>query len=663
MAKRIGSMVIEAVEPELDCGRWAVKRVVGDLFRVQADIFKEGHDVIAAVVRWRQTAPVAQASQQWSESAMRPLSNDRFEGEFPLAQNGRYLYTIEAWPDAFRTWVGEVQRKVAAGQSVTSELIEGAALLHDAAQRAGSGPDGRRLSQAEKILLSEPPAAALSTALDGAILEAASRHPDRSIATRYDRELQIYVDRPRAITGAWYEFFPRSAAAEQGRHGTFKDAEAMLGYVAELGFDVVYLPPIHPIGRTGRKGRNNALRTGPDDPGSPWAIGSAEGGHKSVHPQLGTLKDFRAFVESAERQGLEVALDLAFQLSPDHPYVKEHPEWFSWRPDGTLKTAENPPKRYEDIVNFDFLGPARESLWAELKSVVLFWIEQGVRVFRVDNPHTKPLSFWSWLIREVQDLHPDVVLLAEAFTRPKVMKALAKAGFSQSYTYFTWRTFKFEIEQYLRELTQGPEVEYMRGNLWPNTPDILSEFLQQGGPPAFKIRLALAATLSCSYGIYSGYELCEARGVPGTEEYHDSEKYQLVRWDRERPGNIRPFVERINRIRKENAALRLYRNLRFHRADNDRVIFYGKSTPDRSNQILIAVSLDPHSPQDALLEVPLSELGIGPDETYQVHELLRGERALWKGAHAQVSLTPNEPAAIWSVLRFSRRENQFDYYF
>jgi starch synthase (maltosyl-transferring) len=656
-------MVIEHVEPELDSGRYAVKQVVGDLLRVRADIFKEGHEVIAAAVRWRQVSPPADALEEWNESPMRPLGNDRFEAEFPLARNGRYAYTIDAWPDTVRTWASEIQRKVAVGQPIASELIEGAALLRQAAQRAGSGTDGRRLAQAEKILLSEPPATALSTALDPAVLDAASRHPDRSVATRYDRELQVYADRRLAMTGAWYELFPRSASRDERRHGTFKDVEALLPEIARLGFDVLYLPPIHPIGKAGRKGRDNALNAAPGDPGSPWAIGSAEGGHKSIHPELGTLKDFRALVDSAKQKGLEVALDLAFQCSPDHPYVKEHPEWFSWRPDGTLKTAENPPKRYEDIVNFDFLGPARESLWAELKSVVLFWIEQGIRIFRVDNPHTKPLMFWSWLIREVQDRHPEVVFLAEAFTRPKVMKALAKAGFTQSYTYFTWRIFKGEIEQYLQELTQGPEAEYMRGNLWPNTPDILSEFLQQGGPPAFKIRLVLAATLSSSYGLYSGYELCEARGVPGTEEYRDSEKYQLVRWDPERPGNIRPFVEAINRIRRENAALQLYRNLRFHRADNDRVVFYGKSTPDRSNQILVAVSLDPHSPQPSRLEVPLSELAIGPDETYQVHELLSGERVLWKGEQAQVTLTPDRPAAIWSVLRFSRRENAFDYYY
>lgn len=656
-------MVIEAVEPQLDGGRYPVKRVVGDSVGVRADIFKEGHDVVCAVVRWRQVAPAAQASLEWDEVPMRAVGNDRFEAEFPLARNGRYAFAVEAWPDALRTWASEVQRKVAAGLTVASEIIEGAALLRLAAERAGSNSDGRQLSQVEKMLLAEPPAAALAAALNPALLDIASKYPDRAVASRTDREFQVYADRPRALAGAWYEFFPRSSSGDERRHGTFKNAEAMLKDIDELGFDIVYLPPIHPIGRTGRKGPNNNLSVDPSDPGSPWAIGGPEGGHKSIHPQLGDLNGFRSFVNAAQQRGIEVALDLAYQCSPDHPYVKEHPEWFSWRPDGTLKTAENPPKRYDDIVNFDFLGPARESLWSELKSVVLFWIDQGVRIFRVDNPHTKPLSFWNWLIREVQDVHPDALFLAEAFTRPKVMKALAKAGFSQSYTYFTWRIFKQEIEEYLQELTGEPVAEYMRGNLWPNTPDILSEFLQQGGPPAFKIRLVLAATLSSSYGIYSGYELCEARSIAGTEEYQNSEKYQLVRWDPAKSGNIRKYVGRLNQIRKENPALLLYRNLRFYRADNDRILFHGKSSPDKLNKILIAVSLDPLSPQEAILEIPLAELGIAPDETYQVHELLRGERSLWKGSRAQVRLTPEEPAAIWSVLRFARRENAFDYYF
>jgi starch synthase (maltosyl-transferring) len=662
---RQGSILIENVQPQIDCGRYPVKRAAGEAVRVTADVLKEGHDELAVVLRWQKVGPKTAEAR---EMAMRPLGNDAWEGQFPVYENGLYSFQVEAWPDAFRTWAHELSRKVEAGREVSSELLEGAQLLRAAAERAAAaGPaaafDAERLREGEKALLSGQSPAALSRALDPRLAEAASRYPDRGVATRSDRELRVFAERKRAIFSAWYELFPRSAAREPGRHGTFADAERMLPYVQELGFDVVYLPPIHPIGRTARKGKNNALGAAPDDVGSPWAIGGPEGGHKAVHPQLGTLADFRRFVKSAAERGIEVALDIAFQCSPDHPYVKEHPEWFQRRPDGTIKTAENPPKRYEDIVNFDWMGPARESLWAELRSVFLHWIEQGVRIFRVDNPHTKPLPFWEWVIAEVKGRHPDAIFLSEAFTRPKMMKALAKAGFDQSYTYFTWRNFKHEIEEYLKELTQGPTAEYMLGNLWPNTPDILPEQLQQGGRPAFLSRAALAATLSSSWGIYSGFELCEDRALPGKEEYLDSEKYQLVQRDFDRPGNIRPWIAALNRIRNEHPALQQYRNLRFHKADNDRVIFYSKMSEDRTSQILVAVSLDPFAPQEAILEVPLFELGIQPDEAYQVHELLSDERALWQGPTAQVRLTLDKPAAIWSVLRFRRTEQGFDYYF
>ncbi|HET9754586.1 MAG TPA: alpha-amylase family glycosyl hydrolase, partial [Myxococcales bacterium] len=462
---------------------------------------------------------------------------------------------------------------------------------------------------------------------------------------------------------SWYELFPRSAGDAPGVHGTLRDVEARLPLVAAMGFDVLYFPPIHPIGRIQRKGPNNSLEAGPGDVGSPWAIGGPEGGHKSIHPQLGTAEDFRRLVSNARDFGIEVALDIAFQCSPDHPYVKEHPEWFQHRPDGTIKTAENPPKRYEDIVNFDWMGPSREALWAELRSVFLHWIAQGVRIFRVDNPHTKPLPFWEWVIGEVHARHPEVIFLAEAFTRPKMMKALAKAGFNQSYTYFTWRNFKPEIEEYLTELTQGPPADFMIGNLWPNTPDILPEHLQQGGRPAFLLRAALAATLSSSWGIYSGYELCENRALPGKEEYADSEKYQLVSRDFDQPGNIRGFIAALNRARREHRALQSYRNLRFHRADNERVIFYSRVSDDGTDAVLVAVSLDPYAPQEAVLHLPLERVGLPEEETYQVHEVLSGERALWQGATALVKLTPDQPAKIWTVLRFRRSEHGFDYYF
>jgi starch synthase (maltosyl-transferring) len=665
MPARLGSVLIENVQPQVDGGRHPVKRVAGETVRVTADVFKEGHDDLTVVLRWRQLTPKATEPR---EVAMRPLGNDVWEGEFPLFENGLYAYQVEAWPDPFRTWAHELSRKVEVGRDVSSELLEGAQLLRAAAERAATaGPagafDAERLREGEKALLAGQSPATISRALDPRLGDAASRYPDRSIATRSERELRVFAERKRAIFSAWYEMFPRSASREPGRHGTFSDAERLLPYVRELGFDIVYLPPIHPIGRTARKGKDNALQAAADDVGSPWAIGGPEGGHKAVHPQLGTLADFRRFVKVAAEHGLEVALDIAFQCSPDHPYVKEHPEWFQRRPDGTIKTAENPPKRYEDIVNFDWMGPARESLWSELRSVFFHWIEQGVRIFRVDNPHTKPLPFWEWVIGEVKTRHPDAIFLAEAFTRPKMMKALAKAGFDQSYTYFTWRNFKHEMEEYLKELTQPPTADFMLGNLWPNTPDILPEHLQQGGRPAFLFRSALAATLSSSWGIYAGYELCENRALPGKEEYVDSEKYQLVQRDFDKPGNIRPWIAALNRIRNDNPALQLYRNLRFHRADNDRVIFYSKMTEDRSNVILVAVSLDPFAAQEAILDVPLFELGIQPDEVYQVHEMLSDERALWQGPTAQVRLTLEKPAAIWSVLRFRRSEQGFDYYF
>src|SRR3954464_4693349 len=543
MAGRIGSILIENVQPQIDCGRHPVKRAVGEPVRVTADVFKEGHDELAVVLRWRQLSP---SQTEAREVAMRPLGNDAWEGQFPLFENGLYGFTVEAWPDLFRSWAGELKRKVDAGREVHSELLEGAALLAATAERAaGAGAagaaDASRLREAEKQLRAGQSPAALAAALDPRLADTAGRHPDRSIAVRHPQELRVFAESKRAVFSAWYELFPRSAGPA-GRHGTFRDAESMIPYVGELGFDVIYLPANRPAGRAARKGKNNSLKAAPDDVGSPWAIGGPEGGHKSVNPQLGTMEDFKRLVAAAKERDIEVALDIAFQCSPDHPYVKEHPEWFNRRPDGTIKTAENPPKRYEDIVNFDWLGPARESLWAELRSVFLHWVDAGVHIFRVDNPHTKPVPFWEWVIGEVHARHPDVIFLAEAFTRPKMMKALAKVGFNQSYTYFTWRNFKHEMEDYLKELTEGPPADYMVGNLWPNTPDINPVPLQRSGPAGFVIRSTLAATLSSAYGIYWGFGLWETRALPGKEEYADSEKYQLVKWDLNREGNISTWI-------------------------------------------------------------------------------------------------------------------------
>src|SRR5262249_38482576 len=496
----------------------------------------------------------------------------------------------------------------------------GPQLVMAAAERA-EGQDARALREAARSLTTKR---GERTALSSGLTQLMARHPDRCFATRYDRELEVIVDRPLARFSAWYEMFPRSASPTPGRHGTLKDAEARLDYVAGMGFDVLYLPPIHPIGRSFRKGANNAIKSTPEDPGSPWAIGGAEGGHKELHPELGTLDDFRALVRAAKRRGLEIALDLAFQVSPDHPYVTEHPAWFRARPDGTIKYAENPPKKYQDIYPFDFESEDWRALWQALLDVTLFWVRHEVRVFRVDNPHTKTFGFWEWLIDRVHASYPDVIFLAEAVTRPALMQYLAKAGFTQSYSYFTWRNTKPELVEYFSELTQSQTREFMRPNLFANTPDILHAYLQHGGPPAFRARLLLAATLGASYGVYSGFELAEGRAVPGTEEYADSEKYQFRKWDWDRPGHLTALVAPLNRIRHEHPSLQSGRSLRFHQTDNPEIIAYSKTTPDGSDTIFMAVNLDPRHMQHGHVEVPLDLLGLpapSPDTTAPVRDL------------------------------------------
>ena len=639
------------VWPELDGGRFPVKREVGELLEVTADILREGHEALAAVLRYRTVKDT-----EWHETRMEPLGNDRWIARFPLAENTRYVYSIEAYPDPYKSWVEDLQKRLAADMEVTSELLEGAELLRRTLPRAAGADRKRleeRLAEFEATALPEARAQILLSAETAELMET---YPDRSGATRYDRELEVVVDRPRARFAAWYEMFPRSQGKTPGKHGTFKDCIDRLPDIVAMGFDVIYLPPIHPIGRSFRKGKNNSLPAGPDDPGSPWAIGNVVGGHKAVEPALGTLDDFRAFVRAARQAGLEIALDYALQCSPDHPYVKEHPEWFHARPDGTIKYAENPPKKYQDIYPLNFYCRDREALWEEMKSILLFWIEQGVRIFRVDNPHTKPIPFWAWLIGEIQAVHPDVIFLAEAFTRPKVMQALAKVGFTQSYTYFTWRNFKNELMDYFTELTQTEVAEYFRGNLFTNTPDILPPILQQGGRPAFKMRLALAATLSTLYGIYSGYEFCENAATPGTEEYLDSEKYEIKVRSTDAPGNTRDYIARMNAIRRENVALHEYRNLRFYDSDDDNILVYGKRSSDGGNTILVAVNLDPFEPHQTLARLPLADLGIGADERFQVHELITDVRHLWKGSVQTIRLDPREePAIILRVNRFPHK--------
>ncbi len=656
----LSRVIIEAVDPAIDGGRFPIKRTVGDEVIVSADIFAEGHDLLAAVLRYRHAA-----EEEWGEVRMEAQGNDRWTARFSVSALGRYEYAVQAWVDPFATWRRDLSRKVEAGQDVAPELLEGAALIRHAARKvAGEERDGL-VRQADAIAREGDPAARVRLALDADLAETMARHADRGRATN-SSTLAVLVERERARFGAWYELFPRSTAAEPGRHGTFRDLEARLPYIAEMGFDVLYLPPIHPIGRSHRKGRNNALAAGPDDPGSPWGIGSAEGGHTATHPQLGTLADFDHLLAAAHDHGLDVALDVAFQCSPDHPWVREHPEWFRHRPDGSIKYAENPPKKYQDIYPLDFECTDWRALWAALRDVVLFWCDRGVRIFRVDNPHTKPFRFWEWMIAEVRRRHPDALFLSEAFTRPKVMRHLAKCGFSQSYTYFTWRNTKAELTAYFTELTQGEARQYMRPNLFVNTPDILPEYLQYGGPAAFRVRLILAATLGASYGVYGPpFETYTHQAVKhGSEEYLDSEKYQIRDWDWERPSAFRELIGLLNRARRENPALWRDDRLRFYPCDNEQIIFYGKTTPDLSNIVLVVANLDPHHVQSGWVRVPLEEFGLRPGDSYQVHDLLTGGRFLWGGEANYVQLDPNAAAAHVLLLRKRvRTERDFDYFF
>jgi starch synthase (maltosyl-transferring) len=643
-------VVIEGVSPEIDGGRFPIKRAVGEPVVVEADIFADGHEELAGVLRYRhEDAP------QWTEAALAPLGNDRWRGAFAVAELGRYRYTLEGWIDRFATWRRDLGRRVEAGQDVAVDLAIGAGLVRAAGWRAAPSDAARLAAHAD--VLAAGGDEALRLALSRELADLMRRYPDRADAAAYDRELVVVVDRERARAGAWYEMFPRSCAPEPGRHGTFADCEARLPYVASMGFDVLYLPPIHPIGRTHRKGRNNAEAAGPGDPGSPWAIGGPEGGHTAVHPELGTLADFRRLLGRARGYGIEVALDLAFQCSPDHPYVAEHPEWFRRRPDGTIQHAENPPKKYQDTYPLDFETPAWRALWEELRGVVQFWVDQGVRIFRVDNPHTKPFQFWEWLIGEITREHPDVLFLAEAFTRPKVMYRLAKLGFNQSYTYFAWRNTKQELTDYFTELVQTPVREFFRPHLWPNTPDILTAYLQEGGRPAFAVRLVLAATLGASYGIYGpAFELCERRSAapgappPASEEYLNSEKYEIRHWDLDRPDSLRDLIARVNRIRRENPALRHDWSLRFHGIDDGELLCYSKQTPDRANVVLVVVNLDPHRPRSGWTDLSLDVLGVAPGRPYVVHDLLDGARYSWRDARNYVQLDPRTaPAHIFRV--------------
>lgn len=638
-------IAIEAVSPAIEGGRFAVKRSAGEHVTVEADIFSDGHDVLRADLLWR-----AVDEDDWSRAPLQLVANDRWRGRFPLLRPGLHLFAIEAWWGEFQTYRRDLVKKREAGLDVTLEIAEGRLMLERFAAGAEAGIaelisrylarlDGQSGEEAAELLLADE------------LRHAMERADPRPHATGADSVYPVEADREAASFSSWYELFPRSITDDPARHGTLLDVIGRLPAIREMGFDVLYFPPIHPIGRTNRKGRNNTLTPAPDDPGSPYAIGSAEGGHDALHPELGTFEDFQTLVRQAAEQGLELALDFAIQCSPDHPWLKQHPDWFQWRPDGSMRYAENPPKKYQDIVNVDFYGPgAIPELWLALRDVVQFWVDEGVRIFRVDNPHTKPFPFWEWLIADIRSRDPGVLFLAEAFTRPKIMYRLGKIGFSQSYTYFTWRNSKAELTEYLTELNEAPARDLFRPHFFVNTPDINPVFLQSSGRPGFLIRAALAATLSGLWGVYSGFELCESAAIPGKEEYLDSEKYEIKPRDWQAPGNIIAEIAQLNRIRRSHPALQSHLGLRFYHAGNDNILFFGKRAPGASDIILVAVNLDPFSAQSAGIEIPLWELGLPDHASVAVQDLMRGHRFSWHGKHQTIRLDPHDtPFSIWRI--------------
>jgi starch synthase (maltosyl-transferring) len=648
-----GRIAIQGVRPQVDCARYDAKAVVGERVTVAADLVREGHERLAAAVRYR-----PRGEQGWREAPLELAGNDRYAGSFPAERIGRWEYRIVAWTDHWTTWRRALQAKVDAGvddAEIAVELAEGAELLR---RRELPERPGLLLWEAAAAMTADTPLSErVAAATDPSLHAVLAAHPERLDATE-SPTLTVWVDRQRALFGAWYEMFPRSEGAvvpEEGppRSGTLATAARRLPAIAEMGFDVVYLPPIHPIGETHRKGHHGPhdLQPGPHDPGVPWAIGSAEGGHDAVHPDLGTMEDFDAFLAEAHRLGMEVAMDYALQCSPDHPWVTQHPEWFRHRSDGSIRCAENPPKKYQDIYPLDFDTPDQEGLYSELERVLRVWIDRGVRIFRVDNPHTKPLGFWEWLIERVRADHPEVIFLAEAFTRPKMMATLAKLGFSQSYTYFAWRNTKQELTEYLTELTTTPTRDYLRPSFWPNTPDILPAYLQQGGRPAFKVRLLLAALLSPSYGIYAGYELCENAPLDdGSEEYLGSEKhfYRPREWDR--PDSLAPYIARVNALRHAHPSLQQLTNLAFHHIDNEHLLCFSKVAPHHTDPILAVINLDPAHPQEASTALDLGQLGLEHAAAFEAHDLLTGARYVWEGPHNYVHLDPHvEPAHVLAL--------------
>lgn len=637
-------IAIEAVSPAVDDGRFPVKRGVGDLVEVTADIFSDGHDVLAAELLWR-----AEDEATWSRVPMSLIANDRWQARFPLLRVGRHRFAVEAWWSEFGTFRRDLVKKRDAGLDIALEVQEGRLILEKFAGSAGTADRAviedhlARLGSSQ----SEDASVLLAETLDAAI----TRADPKPHATGADTTFPVEADREAAAFSSWYELFPRSITDSPTRHGTFRDVLGRLPAIRAMGFDVLYFPPIHPIGKTNRKGRNNTLTPAPTDPGSPYAIGSSDGGHDAIHPELGSREDFRALVREAARHGLEIALDFAIQCSPDHPWLTQHPGWFQWRPDGSMRYAENPPKKYQDIVNVDFYaGDAVPELWIALRDVVQGWVDEGVRTFRVDNPHTKPFPFWEWLIADIRLRDPGVLFLAEAFTRPKVMYRLGKVGFSQSYTYFTWRNTKAELTEYLTELNEAPARDVFRPHFFVNTPDINPVFLQRSGRPGFLIRAALAATLSGLWGVYSGFELCEAAAIPGKEEYLDSEKYEIRPRDWQAPGNIIAEITRLNLIRRSHPALQCHLGLTFYNAFNDNILYFGKQAQGGGEIILVAVNLDPFGAQSAAVEVPLWEFGLPDDAAVEVEDLMRGHRFRWHGKMQTIHLDPHElPFSIWRI--------------
>jgi len=646
------AIVIQHLTPELDCGKFPLKRVVGGDLCIEADIFKEGYEVLRAFLKWRLVG-----ERVWNEGMMFALGNNRWRGAFPLIKVGTWEYTIEAWQDGFLSWQREICKKFDNGvYELHSEALEGSQLIERTAQNVEAPADALILNKFSNATR-QADAKQLRTICEDPELVALMMYwGERSLSTVLRPSRKVRVDRQRAAFAAWYEFFPRSAEGKARSGSILRNCLNRIDDAKEMGFDVVYFPPVHPIGETNRKGRNNAMRCVPGDPGVPYAIGNFRqgemgGGHLDIAPELGTLRDFEWLISEVHRRDMEVALDFAINCSPDHPYLRDHPEWFFWRPDGSIKCAENPPKRYEDVYPLNFYTKDWKTLWEELCQVLLFWCARGIWIFRVDNPHTKPIFFWEWIIGKVQEKYPQAIFLSEAFTHPKMMQLLAKVGFTQSYTYFTWRNTKRELVEYFTELTQSEMKEFFRPNLFTNTPDILPYFLQQGGRAGFQIRAILAATLSPVYGIYSGFELCENSALPGSEEYLDSEKYQFKARDWNAPGNIKNYLALLNRIRRENRALRFYESLRFYPVDNDQLLLYSKSTPSKNNVLLVVVSLDPHNQQSAYVNVPLGELGYMEQDAYLLEDLLSGERLSWAGGRNYVVLGPLRVARVLRLQR------------